>query len=437
MKRKHAAIVMAMVVAASTVMAGCGGSAQDAAETAQPAETQEEGTEEAGGAEETEAPAEASADGKTVIKFYKQDGGNGAVEALIEAFNSSHDDIEVEWVIAPKDSGDVRSQLNTAFGAGSSEYDVVCIDTVWAGDLAGAGYLEALDPYMMEAGLTVANFNAGSIAAGTYSAKTYAIPLYPDFGSLYFRNDIVSEEDAAKLVSGDYTFEDLLAMAEAYCGEGGTSVGLAIQSAQYEGLICNTNEWTSNFTDISHGLELFKTAVDADYTPKDILVYKEADCNNLLANGETVFARGWPGTWGVLTDETTVHQDQIDIAPLPGGSCIGGWLMAVNAFGENKEAAWEFLRYAATDGQVPFCSTGGYVPGYNDVLDNEEILAKNVLLSKPGFVKALENTIPRPSSSKYSELSDALQIAIHKYLSNEADLDTTTAEVESLLEEYK
>ena len=442
MKKRFA--VMAMAVASAAALAACSGSEEAAATTAAQASEAAEETTAAGEAEETEAEAseeaggaESSADGRTVIKFYKQDGGNGAPQALVDAFNNSQDEITVEWVIAPKDSGDVRTQLNTAFGAGSSEYDVVCIDTIWAGDMAGAGYLEALDPYMMDAGLTVADFNSGSIAAGTYSAKTYAIPLYPDFGSLFFRSDIVSEEDAAKLVSGDYTFEDLLAMSETYAGQGGTSVGLAIQAAQYEGLICNVNEWTSNFTDIEHGLELFKTATDADYTPQDILVYREADCNNALANGETVFSRGWPGTWGVLTDETTVSKDQVDIAPLPGGSCIGGWLLAINTYSENKEAAWEFLKYAATDGQIPFCSTGGYVPGYNALVDNEEILAGNELLSKPGFIKALENTIPRPSSSKYSELTDALQISIHKYLSNEGDLAGTVAEVESLLEEYK
>ena len=448
MKRRYLAMTLAVSMALSVFASGCGGSSDSAEdtssteavseETAEEAaeETTEETTEEAA-SEDAESGSEESADGREVITFYKQDGGNGAVEALVEAFNSSQDQYTVEWVIAPQDSGDVRSQLNTAFSAGSSDYDVVCIDTIWAGDMAGAGYLEALDPYMMDAGLTVADFNSGSMAAGTYNAKSYAIPLYPDFGSLYFRSDIVSAEDAEKLVSGDYTFEDLLSMAETYCGQGGTSVGLAIQAAQYEGLICNTNEWTSNFTDIEHGLELFKTATDASYTPEDILVYREADCNTLLQNGETVFSRGWPGTWGVLTDETAVGQDQVDIAPLPGGSCIGGWLLAINAYSENKDGAWEFLKYAATDGQIPFCSTGGYVPGYNAVLDNEEILANNELLSKPGFVKALENTIPRPSSSNYSELTDALQISIHKYLSNEADLATTAAEVQNLLDEYR
>ncbi|MDD3219604.1 MAG: extracellular solute-binding protein [Lachnospiraceae bacterium] len=432
MKRKYLAFTLAMIMVSSTII-GCGSSASSSEASTEPAA--EEGAEEEAPAEGEEESADDS--GKTEITFYKQDGGNGAVEALIEAFEASQDKYTVNWVIAPKDSGDVKSQMITSFQAGSSDYDVVCIDTVWAGDLAGAGYLEALDTHLMDAGLTAADFNAGSMQAGTYNAKSYAVPLFPDFGCLYFRNDIVSAEDSAKLVAGDYTFEDLLAMAEKYKGQGGTEYGLTYQSAQYEGLICNSNEWTSNFTDISHGLELMKTAADSDYTPEDILLYKEEDCNNALINGTTVFDRGWPGAWGLLTDETTVKADQVDIAPLPGGSCIGGWLLAINSNSENKEGAWEFLKYAATEGQDAFCSTGGYVPGYNDYLTNENILANNELLSKPGFLKALENTIARPSSGNYAELSDALQISIHKYLSDEADLDSTATEVQSLLDQYQ
>ena len=79
--------------------------------------------------------------------------------------------------------------------------------------------LENLDSYMMKAKRSPANYNKGSIQAGTYNAKTYALPLYPDFGVIYFRSDIVSEEDAAKLRSGDFTWDDLLAMAETYKGQ--------------------------------------------------------------------------------------------------------------------------------------------------------------------------------------------------------------------------
>lgn len=435
MKRKILALML--VAAVSFSMTACGGApAEEQTNTENEAEAPAEAEEPAEAEAEEPAEAEAPADGeKTVIHFYRQDAGNGAAEALIEAFEEAHPEYEIDWQIADSDSGKCKTTLLTAMQAGSTDYDVVCIDTVWAVELASAGYLEAMDQYLMDSGLTIADFNKGSIASGTYAAKTYAIPLYPDFGLLYFRKDIVSEEDAAKLTSGDYTFEDLLAMAEKYKGEGGTKYGLTFQAAQYEGLICNTNEWTSNFTDIEHGLSLYKEAIKSDYTPENILTFKEGDCNTELQQGNTVFSRGWTSTWAALTEEqgSTVLQDQIEVAPLPGGSCVGGWMLAVNSNSQNKEAAWDFVNYAITDGQIPFCSTGGNVPGYNKVLDNADILAKNELLSKPSFIKALENTIARPASTDYATLTDQLQIAIHAYVSDKAELDETVTKVEELL----
>ncbi|MCB7127884.1 extracellular solute-binding protein, partial [Lachnoclostridium sp. 210928-DFI.6.3] len=70
---------------------------------------------------------------------------------MIEGFEKSQDKYKVKWVTASNDTDQTRSQLNTAFSAGSSEYDLVSIDTVWAGDMAAAGYIEALDSYMMKA----------------------------------------------------------------------------------------------------------------------------------------------------------------------------------------------------------------------------------------------------------------------------------------------
>ena len=68
-------------------------------------------------------------------------------------------------------------------------------------------------------------------------------------------------------------------------------------------------------------------------------------------------------------------------------------------------------------------------------MEDADVKAANQLLGKEGFMKALENTIARPSSDKYEELSDALQISIHKFLSGESDLDGTTTEVEGLLKQ--
>ncbi len=373
-------------------------------------------------------------DAREVLTLYRSDDGNGAIEALIEGFENAQDKYRVEWVVANNDSSQNKSQLDTTFSAGSSEYDIVALDVVWAADMAAAGYIEPLDSYMMNSGRSVMDYNKGSIQSGTYNGKTFALPLYPDFGILYYRSDIVSEEDAEKLESGDYTWADLLSMAETYAGEKGTTVGFTTQAAQYEGLICSANEMTGNFADIKEGLETFKTIVDSESTPEDILMYKESETANSYVNGDTVFARNWPYMWGNLADNETVTQEQTGIAPLPLGSSVGGWLLAMNANSENKEGAWELLDYMTSlEGQRIFCSKGGYVPGWNEAVEDEEVLANNELLSQVGFQNALSNTIARPSSDHYEKMSDDLQIAIHSYLSDGADIDTTTTEVERLL----
>lgn len=427
MKKK--VLAMLLTVAMVTSLAACGNTDSAVEETESAEAVSEEATEEV--AQEAEVSGE---EDREMITIFRSDDGNGAMEAVIEAFEASQDQYGINWVVATNDTDQTKSQLNTAFSAGSSEYDLVSIDTVWAGDMAAAGYIEPLDSYMKEAGRSVADYNKGSIQAGTYSAKTYALPLYPDFGVLYFRNDIVSEEDAAKLVSGGYKWDDLLAMAEKYKGEGGTTMGMTFQANQYEGLICNANEFTSNYQDLQGGLEVMKKFVDSDATPDDILVYQESEACNSFINGETVFSRNWPYVWGTLSADAAITQDQTEVAPLPTGSCIGGWLMAMNTNSENKEGAWAFLDYiTAGEGQKIFCSTGGYVPGYNAYVTDADVLEANKLLSKEGFLKALDNTIARPSSDKYQELSDALQISIHKYLSGETELDATVSEAEGLL----
>lgn len=433
MKKPLKACLSLLLASALTLsLAACGGgnsSSAPAGSTA-PASTAPAGsTSEAAG-----STAEPTGDQET-ITLYRTDDGNGAIEAVIEGFEAKFPQYKINWVEASNDTDVTRNQLNTAFAAGSSEYDIVSIDVVWAGDMAGAGYLEPLDSYIMDAGNTLADYNPGSLQSGTYKAKTYALPLYPDFGVLYFRKDIVSEEDAAKLISGDYTFDELIAMAETYKGQEGTTSGLNFQANQYEGLVCNANEWTANFTNVRGGLETMKKAIDSPATPDDITIYQESESANSFTNGESVFSRNWPYVWGLLGEEgAAVTQDQVDIAPMPEGSCIGGWLVAMNAFSEHKEGAWEFLNYMTSlEGQTIFCGKGGYVPGWNAATTDPAVTSANELLTKEGFKNALANTIARPSSDQYATMSNELQISMHKYLTGSQDLDATVTEVEALL----
>jgi multiple sugar transport system substrate-binding protein len=194
---------------------------------------------------ETQTPA-APAE-RTVIRFAAQADSTPATQAVLDAFNASQELYTAEWIDMTNDSGAMREQLITSLKAGSADYDVVSLDVVWAGEFAAAGYIEPIDQYMKNDNLSISQFNAGSMASGSYSAKQYVLPFFPDLGILYYRSDIVSAEDAAKLESGSYTHAELLAMAEKYKGQGGTKDGFVYQSSLYEGLVCNANEFTNNW----------------------------------------------------------------------------------------------------------------------------------------------------------------------------------------------
>ncbi|WP_096271078.1 extracellular solute-binding protein [Paucisalibacillus globulus] len=373
-------------------------------------------------------------DEKVTIKLGAQNDNTPATQALIDAFNESQDKYVVEWDPLTNDSAQMHDQLLNSLNSGSSEYDVLSLDVVWAGEFAGAGFLEPIDVFMNGAGFSKDQFNAGSMASGNYTGKQYTLPFFPDLGLLYFRSDIVSEEDAAILESGDYTYEDLYAMAEKYTGEEGTKYGFLYQSKQYEGLTVNVTEFTNAYSDVKAGLEMMYKFTTADFSPSDLLNYTEAESHTNFEQGNAIFERNWPYQFGRIKgqeDGVTVSLEQVGIAPLPNGGSVGGWLLGINKNSENIEGAWEFIAFASgEEGQKIMATEGGYLPGFNALLEDEEVVAGNEMLSYEGFKNALANTLARPVSPEYNAVSDTIQVEAHKYLSSGEGLDEAASAIE-------
>lgn len=376
-----------------------------------------------------------SAAEKTVIKFAAQADSTPATQALIDSFNASQSKYEVQWAQFTNDSAQMHDQLLTSLSSGSSEYDVISMDVVWAGEFAGAGYLSPIDKNMMAAGLKKAAFNSGSMTAGNYMGKQYTLPFFPDLGLLYFRSDIVSKADAAKLVSGKYTYKDLAAMAKKYKGKAGTTDGFVYQSKQYEGLTCNVTEFTKGYKDIKGGLQTMKDFTKSNFVPKNILSYTEGETHNSFIGGKSVFARNWPYQYGMIMGKSSsIKPSQVGVAPLPNGGSVGGWLLGINKNSKNAEGAWAFLNYAAgAKGQKVMATKGGYVPGFNALLTDKDVLKANKMLQFEGFKNAVKTTISRPVSAEYSKVSDAIQINVHKFLSGGQDINKAAAQVKAVV----
>ena len=419
MKKKNWMLkLLTLSFAASIALAGCS-------------------NESSGGTKEKAKPSggDKSSSAPVVLKFAAQNDNTPATQKLIDAFNAKQDKYKVEWTQMTNDSAQMHDQLLNSLSSGSKEYDILSLDVVWAGEFAGAGYLEPVDVKMNEAGYKKTDFNAGSMASGNYKGKQYTLPFFPDLGLLYFRKDIVSPEDASKLESGQYTYDDLYAMAQKYTGKNNTKYGFVYQSKQYEGLTVNVTEFSKSYQDVKGGLETMYKFTKAPFSPKDILNFMEGETHTNFEQGNAVFSRNWPYAFGRIKgqeDGVKIKTDQVGIAPLPNGGSVGGWLLSLNKNSKNVDGAWDFVKFAAgEEGQKIMSTEGGYLPGFNALLDNAEVKAKNEMLSYPGFQKALTTTIARPVSPEYSKVSDTIQVNAHKYLSSGTGLDEAVKAVET------
>ena len=387
-------------------------------------------------ASSAEAQSSGSAQsGPVTLKFGAQADSTPATQAVVDAFNASQSKYKVEWQQFTNDSAQMHDQLLTSLSSGSSDYDVMSLDVVWAGEFAAAGYLSPIDEKMSDAGYKKSDFNKGSMNSGNYQGKQYTLPFFPDVALLYYRSDIVSKDDGAKLVGGSYTYDDLYQMAQKYKGKKGTVDGFAFQAKQYEGLTCNANEFTANFKNIKDGLTVMKKFTSSKLVPADALNYNEGSTDASFKNGKSVFSRNWPYQYGLIkAGNVAVKTNQVGIAPLPNGGCVGGWLLSINANSKNQDGAWAFIKYlAGPDGQKIMSTKGAYLPGYNALMTDSSVVSANPLLSMPGFQKAVTNTIARPVSGSYSKASDTIQINVHKYLSGSQDIDATVKAVQDAL----
>lgn len=382
------------------------------------------------------APAAPEAAAKTKITLGLQADAAGGIQKVIEAFQTEYPQYEIDFANMTNDSAQMHDQLLNSLSSKSAEYDVVGMDVVWAGEFAAAGYLEPLDKMMMDKGMKPSNFNAGSMASGKYEGKNYTLPYFPDLGFLYYRKDIVSPQDSVKLETGAVTWADLKAMAEKYAGKSGTKTGMVYQSKQYEGLVCNLNEFTNNWSDIEGGLKMMKAFTDSKTAaPDDILIYTEGETHASFINGDSVFARNWPYMLGIIKGaDSKIKPEQVGFAPLPTGNTVGGWLLGINKKTDNMQGAQDFINFLSGEkGQRILSTNNGYLPGLNSLLSDTELIKSNPLLGSESFRLALGKTTARPVVPNYSEVSDKIQVAAHKYLSGSLPLKDATAQIKAAL----
>ena len=363
-------------------------------------------------------------------------------------FNAEHPGIRVVRRDTP-DAADQRHQLYVQWlNARATDPDILQLDAIWTPEFAAAGWIFPLDHFSPD----TAAFFPNTILANRWRDTLFALPWFVDVGMLYWRTDLVSAPPA--------TLAELVSDAKSARQQQGLPYGLVWQGARYEGLVTNFLEYLGAFggkiieggrvvVSSDPGRKALTEMRDEIYreeiVPSAVLTWHEEESRFAFQNGESAFMRNWPYAVGLLQDSSASRvAGRFSVAPMPAGpggsptAALGGAQLAINRRTENPEAAWAVIDYLTRPEQMrERARVVGQFPARVALYEDDQ-LAGDLKIPPATARRVIEYAVPRPVTPVYNQLSEILQIYLHRALTRQttpaAALAQAQTEMQQLLD---
>jgi multiple sugar transport system substrate-binding protein len=349
----------------------------------------------------------------------------------IARFQAESPGLRVEIQSAPDDATQ-RHQLYVQWlNAQVGTPDVLQLDVVWTSEFAAAGWILPLDRYAPPQ----SDYFPASLEANTWQGRLYAIPWFMDVGMLYWRTD---------LLPGPPSTLDELAAGSRHSGIS----GFVWQGARYEGLVTVFLEILGGYggeilgpdhevlVDSPQGvraLTYLRDLIPRKISPQEVLTWHEEETRFAFQNGRAVFLRNWPYAYPLLAGPDSRVAGRFSVAPMPsapGGAptaALGGGQLAINAHSRLPEAAWRLVAYLTAPARMlERAEAVGQYPARRSVWSSPRLAA--VLEAPPEQVlRIVESAAARPATPIWTELSEILQIWLHRALAGQAEPEAALA----------
>lgn len=362
-------------------------------------------------------------------------------------FEARHPNVTVQLEQTP-DAADQRHQLYVQWLNAASGPDVLQLDVVWTPEFAAAGWLLPVSDLVTRED----DFFAATLRANRFHGDLYAVPWFVDVGMLYYRKDLIDRPPE--------TLGELHRLAREHA-RWGTEYGLVWQSARYEGLVTNFLEVLTAFGGRMLGphdtveLDSKASSEAVDYmrellkdgsVPRDALAWQEEQTRFAFQNGRALFMRNWPYAYPLLQGEDSRVRGKVGVMPLPGtpqgraAATLGGAQLGIRAGTKHPVEAKQLVEYLTAPEQMRARALAlGQLPPRPRLFDDPS-LAHAFGPSPREMKQIVQSSVVRPPHPLYSEISDELQIALHRALSNRdpsaKPLQAAASRVQALLDRY-
>lgn len=326
--------------------------------------------------------------GKTTVTFWHSMGGkNGEyIDEMIAKFNESHDDIEVVGA-NQGNYPETVTKLQQGIASGSAP-DVAMLERAYVEMFADSEVLADMNPYLENSGMSQDDFTAGLMGQSVFGGKLVSLPLNRSTPILHVNKSMLDEAGLEVPTSWDELREAANALVKKEGGEV-TRYGITMpydtwypiaMITQAGGQFFNDEKTSIGFGD-GVGEKVFGYLKELQNT--GALYYPPAQdsgniVNQMFVSGKVGMMYQSTGSIGGLM--TAVDFDYVT-AFLPKdekyANPTGGANIVLLEGSENKDAAWEFIRWLMTedDGALSFILKSGYLPFTKKMVESEQMQA--------------------------------------------------------------
>jgi ABC-type glycerol-3-phosphate transport system substrate-binding protein len=352
----------------------------------------------------------------------------------------------------------LQEKQAVAVTQGTGAYDVVHVDCVWVGQYAGQGLVIPVEDFIKKTDaqvLALDDFIPSVLQEqGMWEGKVYGLPFIQAVFGLHYRTDIFSELGLTPPNTWEELYDTAKLLTDKLKDRGITGItfmgkrGVQLQCTYDNMLWSFGGDWydenykpTINSPEAVAALEYFKTLIP--FAPAGVLTYDWDENANAFAQGKAAMNLQWQNSAPLFQDPTqSTIVGKFDFTLIPGkkqpdGSIkrtptFGGWGLMIPKDSKNKEAAWEFIVWATSpemELKLAYAMPGARYSS----LKNPELSAKYV--EYKGMLESLPIAKGRPRIAAYSELADALEVALSEAMTGTKDAQTALNDANARFEE--
>jgi multiple sugar transport system substrate-binding protein len=358
----------------------------------------------------------------TELSFFVFNEPSGAfTEAATKCSEESNGEYTITFELLPNDADGQREQLVRRLGAEDPSIDIIGMDVIWTAEFANAGWIQ---PWEGELEKQVTENTFDSVVDGaSFEGKLYAAPFTSNTQLLWYRKDRVEKAPA--------TWDEMLDQAE-QIGDQGT---IQVQGDQYEGFVVWVNSMIASAgaevlagpeeVDLEEGptmdaIETMARFASSDSAAANIDTSTEDTARLGFEAGDSSFMINYPFVYPSAKENAPDVFKQMEAAEYPAvvageasAPPLGGINLGISEFSDNADLAFEAAAcLVQPENQLTAAELGGLPPTDETLYDDPKI--EEVY---PGFSDLIRSSIeasaPRPITPAYTDVSIAIQTALH------------------------